>query len=171
MATKRKIPLKKQPAREPVVQNLPLRLRQPVGLLGNTFLQTLGAAPLGTPAHALILETVRAMAPEQLKAALPKATSKERSQFFSVFRGDQLQSVFGSFPVGQDSAVEHAAWRGHTRLRKSGAYGRQRRIIPTRHETRGLSSTKWSSLCRPRIRILLLAQTESGRTDGKRGCR
>jgi hypothetical protein len=99
MATKRKTPLKNSPARKPVVQKLPPRLRQPVGLLGKTFLQKLKAAPRGTPDHAIVLETVRAMAPEQLKAALTKATPKERSLLFSVFPGDQLKSILGSFPI------------------------------------------------------------------------
>jgi hypothetical protein len=99
MASKHKTPPKKKLARKLIVQKPPPKARQPVGLLGKTFLQKLKAAPHGTPDHAVILETVRAMAPEQLKAALIKATPKERSLLFSVFPGDQLKSILGSFPV------------------------------------------------------------------------
>ncbi|HEY4463659.1 MAG TPA: hypothetical protein VGN41_13425 [Streptosporangiaceae bacterium] len=46
------------------------------------------------------METLHSIPPDQLKTALVSATPEERSLLFSVIPGDQIKSIFGTFPVG-----------------------------------------------------------------------
>lgn len=73
--------------------------KPPAGAFGTAFLQKLKAAPPGTPANTIILETLRSVPVDQLKAALAKATPKERSLLFSVIPGDQIKSIIGTLPA------------------------------------------------------------------------
>lgn len=70
------------------------------GAFGADFLQRLKSAWAGTSDGALIMETLHSIPPDQLKTALVSATPEERSLLFSVIPGDQIKSIFGTFPVG-----------------------------------------------------------------------
>lgn len=83
-------PLRTPPARTPPV----------AGAFGDGFLQKLKSARPGTSDGALIMETLRSIPPDQLKAALAKATPEEHTLFFSVIPGDQITSIIGTLPVG-----------------------------------------------------------------------
>ena len=74
----------------------PRRELPPVGAFGDAFLQKLKAAPPGTPDDSLVMDMLRSIPVEQLKAAQAKATPKERSLLFSVMPGDQIKSVIGA---------------------------------------------------------------------------
>src|SRR5947209_5518612 len=73
--------------------------KAPVGALGPTLLQKLKNAPPGTSDHALIMETLRSLPADQLKAALTKGTPAERSLLFSVIPSNQIKSVLGTLPT------------------------------------------------------------------------
>jgi hypothetical protein len=74
----------------------PRRELPPVGAFGDVFLQKLKAAPPGTPDGSLVMDMLRSIPVEQLKAAQAKATPKERSLLFGVMPGDQIKSVIGA---------------------------------------------------------------------------
>jgi hypothetical protein len=78
----------------------PQRELPPVGAFGNAFLEKLKAAPHGTPDGFLVMDMLRSMPVEQLKAAQAEATPKERNLLFGVIPGDQIESVIGTAPVG-----------------------------------------------------------------------
>jgi hypothetical protein len=69
----------------------------PVGLFGKTLLRNLKTSP-GTTDQTLIMETLRSVPLDQVKAALAKASPQERTQLFSVIPGDQIKSIVGSLP-------------------------------------------------------------------------
>lgn len=98
-ATAKKSSVNKSVAKKPVGKKLPVQVMPPLGPFGKIFLQNLKKAPLGTPDEAVIMETLRSLPPDQLKAALKKATSKERNLLFSVIPGNQIKSVLGSLPT------------------------------------------------------------------------
>jgi len=99
MPSKGNTPPKKAPAKKPPAKKPPPKVKPPVGPFGKAFLQNLKTAPPGTSDHALIMETLRSVPADQLKAALAKGTPKERSLLFSVIPGDQIKSIIGSLPA------------------------------------------------------------------------
>jgi hypothetical protein len=62
------------------------------------LLQKLLAAPSGTRDSAIIMDTIRSVPPEKLKAALAAATARERNQLFSAIPNEQIKSFIGSLP-------------------------------------------------------------------------
>src|SRR5712671_597686 len=77
--------------------------------LGKTFAAKLKAATPGKADHAVVMETLRSVPVEQLKAALSKGTPKERRLIFSAIPANQLKSVVGSLPVSVLAPSEPAA--------------------------------------------------------------
>jgi hypothetical protein len=67
------------------------------GLLGRILFDKLKTAPHGTSDVALIMETLRSAPLDELKAALAKASPKERRLLFSVIPTDQIKSIIGEF--------------------------------------------------------------------------
>lgn len=82
------------------------RTKRPVGPFGKAFLRSLKRAPPWASDGALIMDTLRAVSPEQLKGALTEATPKERSLLFSVIPGDQIKSLLGAVPGSLLAPVE-----------------------------------------------------------------
>jgi hypothetical protein len=77
----------------------PQRQPPPVGALGTTFLQKLKAAAPGTPDASLVMETLRSMPADQLKAAHNQAGPLERGLLFNVIPGDQIKQVLATLPA------------------------------------------------------------------------
>ena len=94
----KKPPIVKPPVVKPPVVKPPVA-KPPAGLLGATFLRQLKTAPHGTADSALVSETLRSLPPDRLKAALSKASAKERGLLFKVIPGDQITSVLASLPA------------------------------------------------------------------------
>src|SRR5437667_7125841 len=86
--------------KKPQVKKAPPKVQTPVGPFGKAFLQNLKKAPPGTSDDALIMETLRSVPADQLKAALATATPKERNLLFSAIPGNQIKSIIGSLPAG-----------------------------------------------------------------------
>lgn len=78
---------------------VPQRQPPPVGALGTTFLQKLKAAAPGTPDASLVMETLRSMPADQLKAAHAQAGPRERGLLFNVIPGDQIKQVLATLPA------------------------------------------------------------------------
>jgi hypothetical protein len=74
-------------------------VKPPIGPFGEILLQNLKKASPGTPDEAVIMETLRSIPPDQLKAALNKATPKERNLLFGAIPSDQIKSLIGSLPT------------------------------------------------------------------------
>ena len=87
-------PKGKTPARRPTPST------PEAGSFGHAFLQNLKAAPHGTADEAVVLQTVRSMSAEHLKATLVKGTPQERNLLFSAIPGDQIASILASLPAG-----------------------------------------------------------------------
>lgn len=68
------------------------------GPIGRTLFENLKKAPPGRSDSAIIMETLRSVPVDQLKAAATKAPPKERNQLFSVLPGDQIKAIVGSLP-------------------------------------------------------------------------
>jgi len=99
MLFKEKEPPRKAPQRRHRASKPSPRMTPPVGPIGKTFLQNLKTAPPGTSDDTLIMETLRSVSANQLKAALAKSTPKERSLLFSAIPGDQIKSIIGTLPA------------------------------------------------------------------------
>ncbi len=84
-------------AEKPPAKKPPLKLK-PVGPFGKAFLQNLKKAPFKTSAD-VIMETLRSMPADQLKAALAKGTPKERALLFSAIPSDRIKSLIASLPT------------------------------------------------------------------------
>src|SRR5512139_86422 len=91
--------MKKPIAKKPVAKNPPVRAIPPVGPFGTTVLENLKKAPPGTSDDAVIMETLRSVGADQLKAALTEGTPKEHSLVFSAIPGNQIKSVLSSLPT------------------------------------------------------------------------
>jgi len=79
------------------------------GLLGKTFSAKLKAATPGTSDQAVVMDTLRSVPIEQLKAALAKSSPKERRSIFSAVPANQIKSVVGSLPESVLAPSEPAA--------------------------------------------------------------
>jgi hypothetical protein len=90
-ATKSKPRAKKSPGKEQ-----PKKAAE--GLFGETLVHNLKTMPPGTSDQAVLLATLRSVPPEEVKAALAKATPRERHLFFSVLPADQIRAIVGSLP-------------------------------------------------------------------------
>jgi hypothetical protein len=88
-----KPPVKMPPAEKPPAQS------KPSGAFGQAFFQKLKTASPGTSDEAVVMEMIRTMPADTLKAALATGTTKERSQLFSAIPGDQIKSILGSLPA------------------------------------------------------------------------
>jgi len=74
--------------------------RKPVnGVLGDTLLQRLKAAPAGAADNEIIIETVRSLPAEQLRAALTNVTPEEHNLLFNALPADQIKSLLAAQPV------------------------------------------------------------------------
>jgi hypothetical protein len=89
----------KPPAKMPPAEEPPAQPKPPVGAFGEAFFQKLKTASPGTSDEAVVMEMIRTMPADQLKAALATGTSKERSQLFSAIPGDQIKSILESLPA------------------------------------------------------------------------
>jgi|SRR5450755_447088 hypothetical protein len=108
MPPKRNPSRTKAAARRPAANEAPARAaarkdpvkwkRKPAGgLFAKALLHNLKTMPPGTSAHAMMLEAIRSVPPEKVKAAWAKATPKERSLVFSVIPPDQIEAILGQF--------------------------------------------------------------------------
>jgi hypothetical protein len=91
-----KPPLKppvRKPVRKPVLKPVPAP-----GVLGTTLVSKLKAAPTGTPTGTVVMETLRSLPPEQLKAEFLKAGPKLRQQFFRIIPPEQIAGILASLP-------------------------------------------------------------------------
>lgn len=77
----------------------PKPAKQPPGLLSKTLYEALAAAPSGTPDRAIVMQALRSMSPQRLKAALAEASPQVRHQLFSAIPGDQIKSVLEALPA------------------------------------------------------------------------
>src|SRR6267154_1585939 len=94
-------PAKTPPAKTPAPKgSSPARKVPPVGLLGKTLVQKLKAARPGTSDEALIMETLRSVPQDQLKASLTKASAKERNSVFSAIPANQIRSIIETTTAG-----------------------------------------------------------------------
>jgi hypothetical protein len=86
-------PPSKAPPRRPPPKN------PPIGLFGKTLLQRLKTAPPGTSDETILIETLRSVPLNQVKAALNKAGPKERNLLFGAIPGNQVKTILGSLPA------------------------------------------------------------------------
>jgi hypothetical protein len=84
----RKAPPKRPPPKNP-----------PIGLFGKTLLERLKTAPPGTSDETILIETLRSVPLDQVKAALNKAGPKERNLLFGALPGNQVKTILGSLPA------------------------------------------------------------------------
>jgi hypothetical protein len=66
------------------------------GLLSDTLIQKLKAPAPNSSDQAQIVDALRSVSPDSLKAELSKAAPQERHQLFSVVPNDQIKSIIGS---------------------------------------------------------------------------
>jgi hypothetical protein len=85
-------PPSKAPPKRPPPKN------PPVGLFAKTLLQRLKTAPPGTSDETILIETLRSVPLDQVKAALNKAGPKERNLVFGAIPSNQVKSILGSLP-------------------------------------------------------------------------
>jgi hypothetical protein len=86
-------PPSKTPPKRPPPKN------PPMGLFGKTLLQRLKTAPPGTSDETILIETLRSVPLNQVKAALNKAGPKERNLLFGALPGNQVKTILGSLPA------------------------------------------------------------------------
>ena len=86
-------PPSKAPPKRPPPKN------PPIGLFGKTLLQRLKTAPPGTSDETILIETLRSVPLDQVKAALNKAGPKERNLLFGALPGNQVKTILGSLPA------------------------------------------------------------------------
>ena len=98
-SAQKKATAKKPITKKPVVKKPPAKVIPPVGPFGNRLLQNLKNASPGTPHEVVIMETLNSIPPDQLKAALNKATPQERNLLFGAIPSDQIKSLIGSLPT------------------------------------------------------------------------
>jgi hypothetical protein len=87
------IPPRKAPPKRPPPKN------PPIGLFGKTLLERLKTAPPGTSDETILIETLRSVPLDQVKAALNKAGPKERNLLFGALPGNQVKTILGSLPA------------------------------------------------------------------------
>ncbi len=68
------------------------------GVFGKTLLERLKAAPPGTSDDTILMETLRSVPVDQVKAAFKKADPKERNLLFAALPRSQVTSILGSLP-------------------------------------------------------------------------
>jgi hypothetical protein len=68
------------------------------GLFGKMLHEKLKTAPLGTSDDTILMETLRSVPVDQVKAALKKAHPKERNLLFAALPSSQIASILGSLP-------------------------------------------------------------------------
>ena len=61
-------------------------------------MQNLKTMPPGTPGRTIVLESLRAIPPAKIKAALATASPKERNLLFGAVPADQVRALLGSAP-------------------------------------------------------------------------
>jgi hypothetical protein len=71
-----------------------------LGPFGAALYANLKKATPGATVGSAVLETLRAVPADQLKAVVAKATPKERSQLFSLLPADQIASTLRAMPAG-----------------------------------------------------------------------
>ncbi len=99
-STRRKKALPKKPrAKKPPAKTARPTVKPAVGLLGKALLQNLKTARPGTADDEIVMALLRSVPVNQLKAALAKATPKERSLLFSAIPRDQIKSILGTLPA------------------------------------------------------------------------
>ena len=67
------------------------------GLFAKALLNNLKTMPPGTSAHTMMVEAIRSVPPEKVKAAWANATPKQRSLVFSVIPPDQIEAILAEF--------------------------------------------------------------------------
>jgi hypothetical protein len=70
------------------------------GVLGKALYANLKKAAPGTSLGSVVMETLRAVPPDQLKAAIAKISPEERSQLFRVLPADQIASSLRTLSAG-----------------------------------------------------------------------
>jgi hypothetical protein len=106
MPAKRRTPPKAAAAKKPAAKKkaspkkaAPTKVQLKPGLLDQTLVGNLKKAPKGVPPQTVVMQTLRAAAPDQLRAAFTKASPKERHAAFAALPGDQIKAIVGTLPV------------------------------------------------------------------------
>lgn len=79
---------------------VPVRKPPAPGLLGKTLAQKLKAARPGTSDEAVIMDTLRSVPQDQLKASLNQASAKERNAVFIAIPANQIKSIIETASAG-----------------------------------------------------------------------
>jgi hypothetical protein len=93
-------PRKKQavaPAPKPAPKKFPQK-KPGTGLFSKALMQNLKTMPPGTPGRSIVIESLRAVPPEKIKAALASASPKERNLLFGAVPADQVGALLGGVP-------------------------------------------------------------------------
>lgn len=78
----------------------PVKPHLRVGPFGQILLEKLKGAPAGTRDDTVVMSTLRAIAPDRLKAAIGKATPKERNQLFAALPANQVAATLKAQTAG-----------------------------------------------------------------------
>jgi hypothetical protein len=85
------------PAPAPAPKKFPQR-KPGTGLFSKALMQNLKTMPPGTPGRSIVLEALRAVPPEKIKAALATASANERNLLFGAVPSGEIGGLLGSVP-------------------------------------------------------------------------